>query len=122
MDECISMLKTTLIEIERVLSTKTVVGEPMVIEANTVVPLVSIGFAFGSGVGGTSNTGEKKAPGGTGGGAGGFGAIKPVAVIVVSKEGVNIVPIVRGAVTILERVGEMVGKAIEKRGEKKKEE
>ncbi len=116
------MVKATLGEIEKLLSTKTVVGEPMNVEGNTLIPLVSIGFGFGAGQGyGPADKGKDAGMGG-GGGAGGGGGVKPVAVVIVNKDGVTVTPIVGGAATVLEKVGEVVGKAIEKRGEKKKEE
>ena len=121
MEEIGNLVKTSLAEIERLLSTKTVVGEPLVIEGNTVIPLVTIGFGFGAG--GGSGKGEKETKGeGTGGGTGGGGGIKPVAIIVVNKDGVRVEPIMGSAASALEKAGEMVGRAIEKRWEKKKEE
>ena len=44
MEHVENLLKTTLSEIEKLLSTRTVVGEPIVLEGNTVIPLISIGF------------------------------------------------------------------------------
>jgi len=115
-----NMMKASMSEIERLLSTKTVVGEPMTLEGNTVVPLVSINFGFGVGFGsGKEEAGKGE---GTGGGGGGGGGIKPTAVIIVGREGVQVSPIVGGAATAVERVGEAVGRAIEKREETRKEE
>ncbi|NNF17859.1 MAG: sporulation protein YtfJ, partial [Gammaproteobacteria bacterium] len=55
-------------EIERMLNTKTVVGDPIEIEGNTLIPLVNVGFGFGVGEGeGT----EPNKGGGHGGGTGG---------------------------------------------------
>ena len=54
MEHVKDVLKTSLEELERVLDTKTVVGEPIVIEGNTLIPLISIGFGFGAG-GATKN-------------------------------------------------------------------
>ena len=51
MSEVEQLIKTTLGEIERILSTKAVVGEPITIEGKTIIPLVSIGFGFGGGGG-----------------------------------------------------------------------
>ena len=121
MEDVERLVKASLGEIERLLTTKTVVGEPMVIEGNTMIPLISVGFGFGAG-GGTGK-GEMAAKGeGTGGGTGGGGGIKPVAVIIVNKDGVRVEPVMGGAATALERVGEVVGSALAKRGEKTKEE
>jgi uncharacterized spore protein YtfJ len=119
MEEVQDLVKTCVQEIEKVLTTKTVVGEPMTVEGNTLIPLISIGFGFGAG-GGTGR-GRKEKGEGVGGGAGGGGGIKPVAVIVVNKEGVRIEPM-KGAVASLgERIADIVARVMEKRGEKKRE-
>jgi uncharacterized spore protein YtfJ len=102
------------------LTTKTVVGEPMTVEGNTIIPLVSIGFAFGGG--GGSGKGPKETGEGTGGGTGGCGGIKPVGVIVVNKEGVRIEPIKGTAVSLAEKIADTVDKVMEKRAEAKKAE
>ncbi len=121
MEDVEKLVRTSLGEIERLLSTKTVVGEPMTVEGNTIIPLISMGFGFGAG--GGSGKSETAAKGeGTGGGTGGGGGIKPVAIIIVNKDGVKVEPIKGGTASALEKVGEVVGKAIEKRMEKKKEE
>ena len=62
MEDVEKLVKASLSEIERILSTKTVVGDPMVVEGNTIIPLISIGFAFGAG--GGSGKSEKVAKGG----------------------------------------------------------
>ena len=64
-----NLLKTTLGEIERLLTTKTVVGEPIEVEGNTIIPLISIGFGFGAG-GGTGKEAKKVETEGYGGGSG----------------------------------------------------
>ena len=115
-----SLVKTTIGEIEKLLSTKTVVGEPITIEGNTLIPLISIGFGFGAGAGLGMGMAKQKGEGagaGTGGGAG----VKPVAVIIINKEGVRIEPIMGGMATAIERVGEAVPKALEKWWERRKE-
>ena len=38
-------------EIERMLNTKTVVGDPITVEGNILIPLVNVGFGFGVGSG-----------------------------------------------------------------------
>ncbi len=103
-----NLFSKAIAEIERMLNTKTVVGEPIVVEGNTLIPLVSVGFGFG--VGGGEGTDPNKG-GGTGGGTGGGGGVKPVAMIVVNKDGVRIEPIKGGTASVLEKVVETVGKA-----------
>jgi len=115
-----SLVKTTLGEIEKVLSTRTVVGDPITAEGATLIPLISIGFGFGAG--GGSARGEAKQKGeGTGGGTGGGAWVRPVAVIIVDKEGVRIEPIRGGLSTAIERIGEIIPQTIEKCFEKWRE-
>ena len=112
-----SLLKATLAEIERILNTRTVVGEPITIEGNTIIPLVAVGFGFGAG-GGSGKEQKSASMEGLGVGSGGAGGVKPVAVIIVSKEGVRVEGVRRGAATMVEKVGEAVGKIMDKRSEK----
>lgn len=58
------LVKSTLDEVDRLLSSKTVVGEPMQIGDQTVVPLRSIGFGFGAGGGSGSDGNGGAAEGG----------------------------------------------------------
>ena len=108
---------TAVNEIERMLNTKTVVGDPITIEDNTLIPLVSVGFGFG--VGGGEGTDSSKCAG-VGGGTGGGGGVKPVALIVINKDGVRVEPIKGGTASVLEKVAEVVGKVTaEKSGSQK---
>jgi len=103
-----NLFAKAIAEIERMLNTKTVVGEPITIEGNTLIPLVSVGFGFGVGAGEGSDPGKGA---GAGGGTGGGGGVKPVAMIVVNKDGVRIESIKGGTASVLEKVVETVGKA-----------
>ncbi|MGB5540903.1 MAG: spore germination protein GerW family protein [Gammaproteobacteria bacterium] len=94
-------------EIERMLNTKTVVGDPITIEGNTLIPLVSVGFGFG--VGGGRGTEPKKGSG-QGGGTGGGGGVKPVALVIINKDGVRVEPVKSGAASVFEKVAEVIGK------------
>ena len=114
MDEVKDLLKTTLEELEKVLSTRTVVGEPIQIGGNTLIPLSSVGFGFGAG-GGAGRDAKSEAAEGSGSGTGGGGGIKPVAVVIVNDDGVRLEPIRTGAANVLEAVGGAIGKAIEKK-------
>ena len=119
------LVKTTLGEIEKVLSTKTVVGEPIIVEGTTLIPLISVGFGFGAG--GGEGKGEAKQKGeGTGGGTGGGAGVKPIAIIIIDKEGVRIESIKGGMTSAIEKIGEtipqMIEKFIEKWEERRKKE
>ena len=94
-------------EIESMLNTKTVVGETISVDGNTLIPLVSIGFGFG--VGGGQGK-DAKHGSGYGGGTGGGGGVKPVAIIIINKDGVRIEPIKSGTASVLEKVAESIGK------------
>ena len=118
------LVTSTLGEIEKVLGSKTVVGEPITVGDSTLIPLISVGFGFGGGAG--TGKGETKQKGeGTGGGGGAGGGVKPIAVIIVDKNGARIEPIKSGMASALEKIGEtvpeMMAKFAEKWGERKKE-
>ncbi|MDJ0917573.1 MAG: spore germination protein GerW family protein [Woeseiaceae bacterium] len=95
-------------EIERMLNTKTVVGEPIKIENHTLIPLVNVGFGFGVGSG-EGNDPQRGV--GSGGGTGGGGGVKPVALVVVNEEGVRVETIKSGTTSVLEKVAETIGKS-----------
>ncbi len=115
MEDVEKLLKTAMGEVERMLNTKTVVGEPITIEGNTLIPLVSLGFGIGAGGGGGTGSmkggesGEAK-----GAGTGGGGGVKPVAMIIINKDGVRLEPVKGGTSSVLEKVAETIGKAVQK--------
>ncbi len=102
-----ALLKQAVGELDKLLKAQNVIGEPVIHGGVTVIPLVSFGFGFGAG-GGTG----KEAEGGAG--TGGGGGIRPVAVIVVDEEGTRIQSIRGASATILETLGEAVGKVVER--------
>jgi uncharacterized spore protein YtfJ len=124
MDDIEKLVKTTLGEIEKVLDSKTVVGEPIVIEGTTLIPLMSVGFGFAAG-GGTGKGEAKEATEGGGSGSGGGAGVRPIAIIVIDKDGVRIEPIKGGMATAIEKLSEtmpdIAAKITEKWGERKKE-
>ncbi len=94
-------------EIERMLNTKTVVGDPITVDGNTLIPLISVGFGFGVGAG--EGTDPKKGPG-SGGGTGGGGGVKPVALVIVNKDGVRLEPVKGAAASLVEKIADVAGK------------
>lgn len=124
MEDVEKLIKTTLGEIEKVLDSKTVVGEPITIEGTTLIPLLSVGFGFAAGSGsgkGETKEATQKGGGGTGGGAG----VKPIAIIIIDKDGTRIEPIKGGLATAIEKLSETIpdiaAKIAEKWGGQKKE-
>ena len=113
MEKVEDLIRTTMSEIEKAINVKTVVGEPICIEGATLIPLISIGFGFGAG--GGSGKGEAKQKGeGEGGGTGGGAWVKPIAIIIIDKEGVRIEPIRGGLSTAIEKLGETIPRMMEK--------
>ena len=116
-----SLIKTTLGEIEKVLGSKTVVGEPIIVGESTLIPLLSVGFGFG-GAGGTGKgEGAQKGEGageGLGGGGGAGGGVKPIAVIIANKDGARIEPVKGGMASAIEKIGERVPEVMTKFAEK----
>jgi len=117
MENIENLFEKSIGEIERMLNSKTVVGEPIVIEGNTLIPLVNVGFGFGVGSGeGT----EPKKGSGHGGGTGGGGGVRPVALIVINNDGVRVESIKSGAASAFEKIAETVGKAAAAKAEETK--
>ena len=118
-DEVKDLLKANLEEIEKVLSTKTVVGEPTVIGDTTLIPLISVGFTVGAGGGSGTNT--KGGAGGGGIGTGGHAGIKPVGMVIIDKSGIRLEGIKGGMASAMEKFAEKIPETIERwRGEKEK--
>lgn len=113
MDDLERLVKTTMAEIERLVNTKTLVGDPIVVGDNTLIPLISVGFGFGAGSNSGISTAKQKGEM-SGAGSGGGAGIKPVAVIIVNSEGVKVEPVMSGVSGAIEKVTEMAPKAIEK--------
>jgi len=119
MEQVDSLFNKAIGEIEHMLSTKTVVGEPITIEGNTLIPLVSVGFGFGAGGGQGS---EPNKGSGHGGGTGGGGGVRPVALVIINKDGVRVEPIKSGTASVLEKVAESIGKVMPGNKEKDSDE
>lgn len=81
------LMKEVSGELERLVSTKTVVGETMVVGETTIIPVTKVSFGFGTGGGEGKKKGEEE---GFGGGGGAGAKIEPVAFIVISPEGTKL--------------------------------
>lgn len=94
-------------EVERMLNTKTVVGEPITVDGNTLIPLINVGFGFGVGSG--EGTDPRRGPG-SGGGVAGGGGVKPVALVIVNKDGVRVEPVKSGSPSMVDKIANVAGK------------
>jgi uncharacterized spore protein YtfJ len=112
MQDVAELFTKTVQEIEKMLNTKTVVGEPLKVDGTTLIPLVSVGFGFAAA--GGSGTDPKKGAG-NGGGTGGGGGIKPVALVIVGPNGVRVETIKSGTASVLDKAIDTVGAAIKER-------
>jgi sporulation protein YtfJ len=84
------LMKEVSSELERLVSTKTVVGDAVTVGDTTIIPVTKVSFGFGTGGGeGKSKDNEE----GFGGGGGAGAKIEPVAFIVVSKDGVRLMSV-----------------------------
>lgn len=117
MEDIENMVKTTLSQIEKVLSSKTVVGEPITVGETTLIPLLSMGFGFGA-AGGAGKADTKQGNEGLKGGTGGAGGMRPIAIIIIDKEGVRIEPIKSSVAAAIEKLGEKVPDVVEKIADK----
>ncbi len=107
-----SITRTTLQEIEKVLTSRTIVGEPVTFDGRTIIPIISVAFGFGAG-GGTGKT-ENRRGEGEGGGTGGGALVRPVAVIIADKDGMRVEPVVGGISGAVEKMGESIPRLIER--------
>lgn len=82
------ILKALLDEIKTIAKTETILGEPINVGNNTIIPVCRILIGFGAG-GGEAETKEKKGEAGGGGGGGGV-RIEPAAFIVIKGEEVTV--------------------------------
>jgi uncharacterized spore protein YtfJ len=102
MEGLAEILKTITGEMQKSLSARTVVGDPITVEGKTIVPLVSVGMGFGAG---TAMGKAQETPGG--GGGGGLG-MKPVAVIIIDQQGVKVERLKTAKQSLVEQLVEAV--------------
>lgn len=109
-----TLLKTSADELEKMLSSKTVMGEAATVGDVTIVPLLSAGFWFGAGglvgKGGETSKAEDE---GSGGGTGGAGDVKAVAMLIFDKNGVRVEAMKGSLAQMTEQVREVVPKVEE---------
>ena len=103
MEDVEQLLKGTVEELDKLLSARAVLGDPIERDGAMVIPMVSYGFGFGAGGGADAKSGK-------GNGAGAGGGIKPVGAIIIDADGAR-GEAIKGAMT---NVAEVLGDAAAK--------
>lgn len=101
------LMKEVVEQLEKLITTKTVIGEPITAAGKTLIPISRVTFGFGSGGG----EGKRDVESGFGGGGGGGAKIEPVAFLVVSEDDVRMLTIKEKGMDIkkiIETVPELV--------------
>jgi len=112
-EDATRLLNSTAKELETILTSKTVVGNPIQLGECTIVPLVSVGFGVGVGAGSGS---DKKNGSGGGSGSAFGGGVKPVALLIADKGGVRVETILGSAASAAETIAETIGKVMSAKG------
>jgi uncharacterized spore protein YtfJ len=105
-------------EFERMISTRTVVGEPFTVGNVTLIPITSA--MVGLGGGGGEGTAGKDQPGGAGEGVGAGFRVTPVGVVVIKGDEVTLLPVGRKG-SFLEKLVEVLPGLASKFGDKVKD-
>ncbi len=95
--------------LENMVQAKTVVGEPIVSNGKTIIPLVSVRVGFGAG-GGEGNAPQQGVGKGEGGGAG--LSVEPTALLIADENGVQVYSLSQkgGLAKLMELVPEVMAK------------
>ena len=114
------LMKEVVEQLEKLITTKTIVGEPITVAGKTVVPISKVSFGFGSGGG----EGMRDDESGFGGAGAGGAKIEPVAFLVISEDEVKLLSATGKGIDIgkiVEAVPEVMDKIKSIRGKKGKE-
>ncbi len=99
--------------LERLISTKTIVGEPITAGDIQIIPIMSASFGYGTGTGEGTEPGKG---GGTGSGGGAGGSITPTALILVQGGEAQVYSL--GKKGMIDKLAELVPEIISKHGKK----
>ena len=107
-------------EVRAIIGQRSILGEPVTIGDVTIIPVASYGFGFGGGAGSGSEPGSKEQ--GSGGGAGAGAGIKPVARVVIDKDGARVEQVQTGKASLAETIAAAAERISSKQKEPAKEE
>ena len=109
-----NMLENTIAKIREMVDSNSVVGEPIVANDVTIIPIskISIGLGGGGSDFTTKNANQKENP--FGGGVGAGVKVTPVAFLVIKDGNVRMLPVAAPANTTADRIVEMVPDTLDK--------
>ncbi|MGP8329167.1 MAG: GerW family sporulation protein [Methanosarcinaceae archaeon] len=117
-----NIIKEVTGELERLVTTKTVIGEPVEAAGKIIIPVTKVSFGFGSGGGeGKGDKGET----GFGGGGGAGAKIEPIAFIVVSEDEARLLTIsgktdfgkiIESVPEVIDKIRSVKSKMVKKKG------
>lgn len=120
MQDASSMVDHLVSEVRGIIEQRSILGEPVTIGDVTIIPVASYGFGFGGGAGAGTDPGSKEQ--GSGGGAGAGAGIKPVALVVVDKDGARVEQVQTGKTSLAESIAAAAERFSNKQKESPKEE
>ena len=106
-----NMLSDTISKIRDMMSVNDVVGEPIVVEDVTIVPISKVSVGFGGGGADNAKAANKDA---FGGGMGGGVKVQPICFLVVKEGNVRMMPVPVPANSTADRILEMVPDTLDK--------
>ena len=108
-----NMLDSTIAKMREMVDVNSVIGEPIVADGITIIPVtkVSVGFGGGGSDFTTKNSGQELP---FGGGVGGGVKVTPVAFLVIKDGSVRMIPVAAPANTTADRLVEMVPDTLDK--------
>ena len=119
MQDAKSMVDNLVTEVRGIIEKRSILGEAVTVGEVTIIPVASYGFGFGGGAGSGTDPASKEQ--GSGGGAGAGGGIKPVALIVIDKDGARVEQVQTGKASLAETIAATAERIAEKQTDKQKE-
>lgn len=110
------VFQNVLETLERNLSTKTTIGEPVTVGDVTLIPVMDLMFGYGGG-GGEASGNKDQAGSGSGSGGGAGARLSPKAIIVIKDGEVQVLPFAKGGA--MERIVASIPGLVEKFGHMK---
>ena len=108
-----NMLDSTIAKIREMVDVNSVIGDPIVVDGITIVPITKVSVGFGGGGSDFSGkTASQEMP--FGGGVGGGVKVTPVAFLIIKDGNVRMIPVAAPANTTADRLVEMVPDVLDK--------